>query len=118
MNIALWIVQALLGAAFIMAGFTKTTTPIDKLSIKMPWAKEVPQGLVRFIGISQLLGGIGLILPWLTGIMPILTPLAACGLAINMLLALAFHINRKEYNVLAPSFILGLLAAFVAWGRF
>jgi uncharacterized membrane protein YphA (DoxX/SURF4 family) len=118
MNIALWVVQVLLAFAFVAAGVMKSTQPISKLSTSLAWTGQVSPGLVRFIGVSELLGGIGLLLPALTGVLPWLTPLAAACLALVMLLGAGFHIMRKEYNTMAPSVVLFLLALFVAYGRF
>jgi uncharacterized membrane protein YphA (DoxX/SURF4 family) len=118
MNIALWIVQVLLAAAFLLAGAMKAFRPIDSLAPNMGWVKVVTPLLVRLIGVAELLGGIGLLVPALTGIDPWLTPLAAAALALVMVLALIFHIARGEMNRLAPSGILGILAAFAAYGRF
>lgn len=73
---------------------------------------------VRFIGAMELLGGIGLILPAATGIAPILTPIAATGLAIIMVLAAATHVRRKEPSGVAFTAVLFVLAVLVAWGRF
>jgi uncharacterized membrane protein YphA (DoxX/SURF4 family) len=115
MNIALWIVQVLLAAAFLLAGAMKAFRPIDSLAPNMGWVKVVTPLLVRLIGVAELLGGI---VPALTGIDPWLTPLAAAALALVMVLALIFHIARGEMNRLAPSGILGILAAFAAYGRF
>jgi len=77
----------------------------------------VPGPLVRFIGAAELAGAIGLLLPGLLRIRPVLTPLAGIGLATVMLLATGFHVTRGEYGVLAMPLGLGALAAFVAWGR-
>jgi uncharacterized membrane protein YphA (DoxX/SURF4 family) len=118
MNIALWISQVLLAAAFILAGVMKTFRPIDALAPRMSWVAAVPPWLVRFIGAAELLGGIGLLVPALTGIAPWLTPLAAAALALVMLLALVFHVVRGEMNRLASSVVLGILAVFAAYGRF
>ncbi len=118
LNVALWIAQVLLAAAFLMAGSMKLTQPIADLGVKMAWVYAVPAGLVRFIGASELLGGIGVILPALTRIKPGLTSLAAGGLVVVMLLAAAFHVSRGEISMMPPSLVLGALAAFVAWGRY
>jgi uncharacterized membrane protein YphA (DoxX/SURF4 family) len=117
-NLGLWIVQILVGAAFTMAGIMKSTRPIPELAAKMPWVSAVSPGTVRFVGVSELLGGIGLILPWALGIARILTPLAAVGLVIVMVLAAAFHARRSEWSGIGVNAVLGGLAAFVAWGRF
>ena len=116
MNISLWIVQVLLAVVFGMAGALKMT-PIDTLAQQLAWASTVPELLVRFIGVSELAGAIGLILPSVTRIRPGLTPLAAAGLVVVMILAAGFHISRGEIGALPINFILGGLAAFVAWGR-
>lgn len=117
LRIALWIVQALLGLAFTFAGILKTTTPIDELAAQMVWPGAVPAALVRFIGVSELLGGIGLVLPSLTRVQPKLTPLAAAGLTLVMILAALFHVTRGEMSALPINAVMGGLAVFVAWGR-
>ncbi len=118
MNILLWLVQLVLAAAFGMAGFMKSTQPVDALvQAGIAWASQVPLPLVRFIGISELAGAIGLILPAATKIKPTLTPLAALGLLTIMILAMAFHLSRGEGQALPINMVLGGLAAFVAWGR-
>lgn len=116
-SITLWIVQILLGAAFIMAGVMKSFTPIPQLALRMPWAAELPEALVRFIGISELAGGIGVLLPSLLRVKPQLTPLAAVGLGTIMFLAAAFNFSRGDMAHIGMDAMLGLLAAFVAWGR-
>ena len=118
MHILLWVVQVLLACAFGMAGVMKSTQPIDALvQGGMAWAAEMPVAMVRFIGISELLGALGLILPAATKIKPSLTPLAALGLLTIMILAMAFHLSRGEAQALPINMVLGGLAAFVAWGR-
>jgi putative oxidoreductase len=118
MNIALWVVQVLVAIMFLLAGFPKTFQPIDTLAKRLTWAGEVPAWLVRFIGIVELLGAAGLILPALTHIVPSLTAIAAVGLALVMVCAIIFHISRKEYPHISVGVILLVLAAFVAYGRF
>jgi uncharacterized membrane protein YphA (DoxX/SURF4 family) len=118
MHVFLWIVQVLLAAAFGMAGVMKATQPKEKLEPRMPWVQDFSPGTVRFIGIVELLGALGLILPAATGIVPVLTPIAAAGLAVVMVLAAATHIRRKEPSGVAVNAVLFALAAIVAWGRF
>jgi uncharacterized membrane protein len=118
MNIALWIVQGLLAVVFALAGVTKSTRPKDKLVERLPWVEDFSPNTVRFIGIIELAAGLGLILPAVTGIAPILTPLAAAGLAVVMVLAAITHIRRKELSGVAFNAVLFALAVFVAWGRF
>ena len=116
LNIALWIVQALLFLGFGIAGVFKTFTPIDQLAQKMPWVASLPY-LVRFIGLSELAGALGMLLPSLTRIKPGLTALAGAGLTLVMVLAAGFHVSRGEYGAVPVNALLGGLAAFVAWGR-
>src|SRR5689334_8829489 len=117
MTIVLWIIQALLALAFLLAGFMKGFGPLETLKKNMAWTNEVPAGLVRFIGIAELLGAIGLILPEAMNILPWLTIAAAVGLAIVMILAVGFHVMHKEWSTIAPSVVLFLLAAFIVIGR-
>ncbi len=116
-NVSLWIAQALLAAMFGMSGVMKLMTPIDALAQQMPWVASVPDLLVRFIGLSELAGALGLILPSVTRIRPALTPLAAAGLIVVMVLASGLHISRGETQMVPINLVLGALAAFVAWGR-
>ena len=118
LNIALWVAQVLLAAMFLMAGIMKATQPIEELSQSMTWVNDFSAGMVRFIGISELLGGIGLLLPALLRIKPIFTPLAALGLFIIMVLAFIYHISNAEYQALGINLILGAIAVFIAWGRY
>jgi putative oxidoreductase len=118
LNVTLWIAQVLLAGMFIMSGFMKVAQPIEQLSQMLPWASEVSSALVRFIGISELLGGIGLILPALLRIKPQLTAWAALGLVGVMIFAAIFHASRGEFSAIGMNVVLALIAAFVAWGRF
>ncbi|MCL5996174.1 MAG: DoxX family protein [Chloroflexi bacterium] len=117
MNVVLWVLQVLVGLAFVAAGVNHGFR-IDQIKAQMKWVNALPRGLVTFIGICELLGGIGLILPALTGVLPWLTPLAAAGLALIMLLAAGFHLTRREYPAIVFNLVLMILAAFVAYGRF
>ncbi len=118
MNIALWIVQWLLGVAFIMAGGLKLTQPYDALAKQMAWVRDFKPNTVKLIGGLELLGGIGLIAPALSGVLPWLTPLAAVGLALTMLGAISVHLRRQEMPNIAVNVVLLLLAVFVIYGRF
>lgn len=117
LNIGLWVVQILLGAAFMMAGAFKLFTPIDELGKQMAWVLSSSAGLVRFVGASELAGGLGLLLPSLTRIAPGLTPLAAVALALVMLLAVGTHLMLGEAQMIGVPLLLGALAGFLAWGR-
>jgi len=118
LHIALWIAQGLLALAFGMAGVMKTSKPIAELVQMMGWPGALPPALVRFIGASELAAAVGLVLPAATRIKPGLTPLAATGLVVVMVLACVFHLSRGELQPLPINLTLGALAAFVAWGRF
>lgn len=120
MNIVLWIVAALLAVAFLLSGLMKVTRPAPKLvEMGMGWVDDMPLGLVRFIGAAEILAAIGLILPPLLDIAPILAPLAATGLVVIMIGAIITHTRRKDpAGILIGNTVLLLLAAFVAWGRF
>lgn len=118
MNIALWIVQILLAAAFLMAGVLKTTQPKEKLAKNMPWVESFSPGTVKLIGAAEFLGAVGLILPWATGIAEWLTPVAAVGLALIQAGAIVTHLRRDEAKVIPVNIVLLALAVFVAVGRF
>jgi len=116
MNSALWAVQILLGVSFIGIGVTHFVVP-PGLPAPMAWMYVLPSGLHYAIGTAEILGGLGLILPGLTRIQTRLTPLAALGLVAVMILAVVFHVGREEYPNIAFNATLGVLAAFVAYGR-
>ncbi len=115
MKIALWIVQALLAFAFGASGFMKVFA-FDQFVASAP-EMAGQHGLVTFIGIAELAGAIGLILPVLTGILPVLTSWAAVGLGTIMVLATALHVMKAEWSHVAITVILLALNVFVAWGR-
>jgi hypothetical protein len=118
MNIALWIAQALLAVAFFMAGGMKLVLPMDALLANgMTFIEYVPAALVRFIGLSEVAGALGVTLPAATRIQPRLTPIAAALLGVVMVLAMGTHLMLGEFGALGPPLMLGLLSAFVAWGR-
>ncbi|WP_240420662.1 DoxX family protein [Paenibacillus periandrae] len=116
MNITLWIVQGILALGFIFSGWMKAFQ-YEKAKASWPWVKEVSRGLVFFIGIAELLGVFGLILPQATNIAPVLTPLAATLLAAVVLAGAVFHVKRKEYQQIVVNIIFLVLAVFVAVGR-
>jgi uncharacterized membrane protein YphA (DoxX/SURF4 family) len=119
MNIALWIVQGLLAVAFLMAGGMKAMKPKSEIEEKMAWAKDFSANQLKTIGILEVLGALGLILPAATGIVPILTPIAAVGLALTMIGAVITHLRRKDPMAeTMPSAVLLLLSLFVVYGRF
>ncbi len=99
-----------------MAGGMKLFTPHDALAAQMAWV-NLPAIAPKLIGLLEVLGGLGFILPSLLRIKPWLTPLAALGLCLLMAGAFLTHIVLGEYSMSALSLIMGLLSAFVAWGR-
>jgi uncharacterized membrane protein YphA (DoxX/SURF4 family) len=118
MGIALWVVQALLAAAFLVSGATKLSQPREKLVKNMAWVEDFSQEAVRVIGALEVLGAIGIVLPALTKVLLWLTPLAALGLVLTMIGAALTHLRRKEYGPIVVTAVLLVLAAFVAYGRF
>jgi uncharacterized membrane protein YphA (DoxX/SURF4 family) len=116
LHIALWVVQVALALAFGMIGVTKlTTSEADLIQQSGELIEKYGVGLIRFIGISEVLGALGLILPAALRILPVLTPLASLGLAIIMVLATALHASKGEPIVTQVIFL--LLTLFVVWGR-
>src|SRR5690348_8668544 len=101
-TIGLWVAQALLAFFYAFAGFTKLFTPIPDLVPMMAWAPTLPEWLVRFIGLAEIAGALGLILPALTRILPWLTPLAAICLSIIQILAIGLHAMRGETAMTLP----------------
>jgi uncharacterized membrane protein YphA (DoxX/SURF4 family) len=118
MGIALWVVQVLLAAVFLVSGATKLSRPKEKLLKNLAWVEDFSQRTLRIIGALEVLGAIGIMLPALTGILPSLTPLAALGLVLTMIGAALTHLRRQEYGPIAVTAVLLVLAAFVAYGRF
>jgi putative oxidoreductase len=117
MNIALWIAQGILVALYLMAG-TMKTFQTAKAKEQFPWAKNRSDGYVRFVGASELLGALGLILPMVTGILPWLTPIAAIGLSLIQLLAIfTEHLPKKEFNIIPMNVVFLGLSIFVVFGR-
>ncbi|MEM7655546.1 MAG: DoxX family protein [Bacteroidota bacterium] len=118
LNILLWVVQGLLALAFLFAGFFKLATPMEELATNMPWVTETPSWLVRFIGLAEVAGAIGLIVPAATRIKPNLTPMAALGIIAIMVLAAIFHLTREgEAPMVLNNVFMIALAGFVYYGR-
>jgi len=119
MDIVLWIVAGLLAVAFLAAGGMKLAKgKAVGADPRMAWSEDFSDQSIRLIGLLEVLGAIGLILPPLLDVVPVLAPLAACGLALVMVGAAFTHVRRNEMQALAPVVVLGLLALFVAVGRF
>jgi hypothetical protein len=123
MNIALWTLQVPWGVFFSFTGFGKIMCyrpDVWNHTLHQPvaWFSAVPQSLFVFIGVCEFLGGVGLILPAMTGIKPKLTAFAAIGLTLVMILAAIFHIVRGEFSFFVPmNLVLGGVAALIAYGR-
>src|SRR5271154_359229 len=121
MNAVLWTTQVLSGVFWSVTGFGKVLwyKPAlwNQALHEVPWLPAVPQDLIIFIGVCEFLGGVGLVLPAMTGVKPKVTPLAAIGLTLVMVLAAVFHIVRGEYNFVSLNLVLGGVAAFIAYGR-
>ena len=115
MNIALWIAQALLAAIFLFAGGMKLVISIEEMTKQMPI--PLPGWFLRFTGIVEVLGAIGVILPWLLRIRPGLTPLAATGLVIVMIGATVYTLAAGDFASAPIPLVVGILTAFVAYGR-
>ena len=116
-QVGLWVLQGLVGLAMIASGANKLLSSLDDLvKMGMSWAPEYGAGFVRFLGVCLVLGGLGLILPAATRILPWLTPLAAAMLTLYFVLATGFHLQRGEPPI-AP-LILAALCAVVAVGRY
>jgi DoxX-like family len=117
-NLALWMVAIGLAVGFAASGLMKLLVPKDKLvKFGQGWAQDVSQSAIRLIGVAEVLGAAGLILPAVTHIAPILVPLAAIGLILVMVGAAVVHGRRGEAVNIVVNLVLLALAAFVAWGR-
>jgi uncharacterized membrane protein YphA (DoxX/SURF4 family) len=117
LHIALWVAQLVLATSFIWAGMMKLFQPVEKLSEMWLWTSQVPVALMKFTGIVDLLGGIGLILPSLLHIKPKLTPITAVAIIALMVCASIFHITRDEVSQIGANIVFAIIAAFIAWGR-
>lgn len=119
MNVVLWGITALLAAAFLFSGSTKLLRSKEQLIASGLGLYEGRQPTaIKALGVIEVLGAIGLVLPAVTGIAPVLVPLAATGLAVTMIGAMVVHSRRREFSFLVLNVLLLLMAAVVAWGRF
>ncbi|WP_141505099.1 DoxX family protein [Paenibacillus luteus] len=117
MNIAVWIVQGLLALGFVYSGWLKAFQH-EKAKASWGWVKDVSKTLVVVIGLVELLGALGIILPQATNILPVLTPIAALGLAAVVLFGALFHVKRKEYRDIGVNIVFFALAILIAISRF
>lgn len=117
MNTALWVMQYILAAFFIMPGIGKLSGTVQKHIADghlKPGTSIVP---IRLLGILELMGCIGIIIPWLTGIVPILTPITALGFCLVMGAGLINHTRKKEYKMLPMLVVVLIMAILVAYYR-
>lgn len=117
MSIFLWILQIVLALMFLGIGTQRLTRPAHQLR-RLPWTEGYSSAVIRVIGAVELLAGLGLLVPWMTHWLPALTPVAACGVAVLMCLAISLHLRRREPQALTLPAILLVMALAVALGRF
>jgi len=114
MNIALWILQVLLAAAFLAHGVLLLVPPADIAALML---EQLPRGFWLFLGVAEVAAAIGITLPGITRIMPRLVPAAAVGIVIVMISATIWHLMRAEWSSAVITFVLLLMAAYVAYMR-
>lgn len=115
MNTLLWIGQGVLSALFLAHGIMYLRPPQQILEVIQN--TSLPAWMFTFIGVMEILAAVGLILPRLLRIAPILTPIAAIGLVVVMIGAVIFHASRGEVPATVVTALLGVIAGLVAWGR-
>ncbi len=122
MNITLWIIQTIMALFFLWAGGLKAVKGKSALddpqtAKNMPWMNDFSNKSLHLIGTIEVLGAIGLVLPLLINVAPLLTSYAAIGLAVTMVGAIATHIKRKEPMAIVANFVILLINVFIAYGR-
>lgn len=119
MNTFLWIIQGMLAGVFMMTGTMKLVQKKEAIADKMGFVEDFSQKQIYSIGVLEILGALGVILPWTTGILPGLTPLAAVGLALTMIGAFLTHLRRGEFIQMGiVNIVLFSMAVFIIIGRF
>lgn len=119
MDTLLWILAVVLAVAFVASGTLKLAVQREDLIDRTPYVEDFPHWMIQGIGVLEILGAIGLLLPGILGIATILVPLAAAGLAITMVFAALVHVRRGDGTATAlPSMVLAVLSVVVAWLRF
>jgi uncharacterized membrane protein YphA (DoxX/SURF4 family) len=115
----LWIVQAYMAFVFWRIGLRKVMWPMERLQTRVAWTGDYSPGFVRTIGVVEIAASLGLVVPGLVGVLPMITPITAIGIGVLMILGARLHIRRKEYvDALRHEPWMFLLASLVAWGRF
>lgn len=115
MSTTLWVITGLLASVSLMAGAMKAAKGKKEIADKMPWVEDFSDGQVRLIGFAEVLGGIGLVVPALTGIAPILSPIAAACLSLLFVGAAYTHVRRKENSAIAPPLVFAAMGAYIAY---
>jgi uncharacterized membrane protein YphA (DoxX/SURF4 family) len=120
MNTALWVVQGILAAMFLMAGAMKAMKGQKGLmeEPRTAWAEDVPDAQIRIIGMLEVLAAVGLVLPMALDIVPILTAWAAAGVVVVLAGSIVLHKRRGESQAIMMNGMFMILGIFVAWGRF
>ncbi|WP_205877015.1 DoxX family protein [Mycobacterium camsae] len=119
MNTVLWILQIVLALAFVGAGLAKVVMPRARVRDTLgDWVDAFPAPALKLLGVAELAAAIGLIVPPLVHIAPVLTPLAAIGVVLVMAGAIVTHARRREFPNVAVNVVLAIAALVVAWGRF
>ena len=115
MNIALWVAQGFAALVFVLTGALKLVMPREKLAVKMHWAATWPPGRIKLLGLAEVAGAMGLVIPAALHIAPVLTPIAAVCLAVLMLGAVQTH--RRLHESVVPALVLVLVCVAIAVGR-
>lgn len=121
MNVALWIITGIAAVAYAAGGASQLLMTKEKYRSLAPsqhWVDDFSAGHIKAIGVTKLIGVLGLVLPGVTGIAPVLVPLAACGLMLVMAGAATTRFRRSEWKYLVGDVIYLGVFAFLAWGRF
>jgi uncharacterized membrane protein YphA (DoxX/SURF4 family) len=116
MSIAIWIAQGFAALVFFLTGALKVVTPKEKLAERMHWAATWPPGRIKLLGLAEVAGALGLVLPAALRVAPVLTPIAAVCLAVLMLGAVQTH--RRFHESVTPALVLLLVCVAIAAGRF
>jgi hypothetical protein len=116
-NILLWLAQLFIAVMFCFIGYIKVSSPISELSNIMVWAAEFPEAFVRIIGLIDIAGGIGILLPGIARIKPGLGGLAALGCTLLQVCAIVFHFSRGEGAATPMNFVFLAVCLFILWGR-
>jgi uncharacterized membrane protein YphA (DoxX/SURF4 family) len=119
MNVVLWIIASVLAVLFLASGAMKLLQPKEKLAASgQEWTEDFSANTIKLIGGLEVLAAIGLILPAVVDVVPVLVPLAALGLVLVMIGAIVTHARRRENPMVVVNLVLLVLAAVVVWGRF